>query len=91
MPLNCKKKKYIYIYSTRPLVLVFTVGRKLDFHSQNYLQNLLFAYNKLVRMMFLSSVVIPDDLGTFCGKIFVTRHTRMLIAQTCPININLTF
>ena len=31
-------------YSMRPQQCdVFTVGRKLDFHSQNYLQNLLFA------------------------------------------------
>ena len=33
--------------------------------------------------MFLSSVVILDDSGTFCEKIFITGHTRNLIAQTC--------
>ena len=35
-------------YSMRPSGFVFTVGRKLDFHSQNYRQNLLFAYNRLL-------------------------------------------
>ena len=33
-------------------------------------------------MMFLSSVVILDDSGTFCEKIFITGHTRNLIART---------
>ena len=34
-------------------------------------------------MMFLSSVVIDDDSGTFCEKIFITGHTRNLIARLC--------
>ena len=44
-------------------------------------------------MMFLSSVVILDDSGTFCEKIFITGHTRNLIARTSPImhNIHLAF
>ena len=36
-------------------------------------------------MMFLSSVGILGDSGTFCEKIFITGHTRNLIAGTCPI------
>ena len=35
-------------YTIRPREFVFPVFRKLDFHSQNYLQNLLFAKNKLL-------------------------------------------
>ena len=31
--------------------------------------------------MFLSSVVILDDSGTFCETIFITGHTRNLIAR----------
>ena len=44
-------------------------------------------------MMYLSSVVILDDSGTFCQKIFITGHTRNLIARVCPImhNILLAF
>ena len=33
---------------TMPREFVFSVCRKLDFQSQNYLQNLLFAYSKLL-------------------------------------------
>ena len=36
-------------------------------------------------MMFLSSVEILDDSGTFCEKIFITGHTRNLNARTSPI------
>ena len=44
-------------------------------------------------MMFLYSVVILDDSGTFCEKIFIRGHTRNLIARTWPImhNIHLAF
>ena len=34
-------------------------------------------------MMFLSSVVIVNDSGTFCEKIFITGHMRNLIARLC--------
>ena len=34
-------------------------------------------------MMFLSSVVILNDSETFCEKIFMTGHTRNLIARLC--------
>ena len=34
-------------------------------------------------MMFLSSVVILNDSGTFCEKIFITGHTRNFIARLC--------
>ena len=34
-------------------------------------------------MMFLSSMVILNDSGTFCGKMFITGHTQNLIARLC--------
>ena len=42
-------------------------------------------------MMFLSSVVILDDSGTFCEKIFITGHTRNLIARTSLLCITSTW
>ena len=77
-----------------PREFVFAVCRNLDFHSQNYLQNLLLAQNKLLRMMFLSSFVVLNDLETFCKKMFITAHTRNLTARFCitttwPFDISL--
>ena len=67
------------------------VYRRLDFHSQKLPLEPTFCVDLDFRMMFLSSVVILDDSGTFCEKIFITGHTRNLIARTCPICITSTW